>query len=576
MGKHPLLTMAILTAAAVGLGGAWSIRCGLFLDDQAHYQQLRQGDWSYRSAVAAARLGIVGDVMDLWSGHEAGLRFYRPVAFWLMRLQYTIVGWHPAGMHVFSLAWHWFAAMLVGLLAWRLLERWTWASVAAVLMALHPGHVLTVYWIACQTELMATAFGLLAMLCYARYAGWWEGRPAVSANRPPQGTNLAAAAWLAAALLWFALALGCREHLVMWPAAIAAGDLVLRSPWRRRFAAYPLLAAVVVAYLLARTEALGGFPLPGRPYLVRPGDEGFLRYIADKFVYYINGLFACVPVVPIGGTDYFAQRPVSLYGTFAGTVAIVALILAGSPHRRSLLFPLAWTSVFFVPLLPVFASSHHLYLPGAGMAVLLAAGLATLTGTTRGPRRTLGRTVTGLQVLLFLYLTITWAWTYQAGTRVEDVVVRDVLQSKHALRDGDHLFFANVPMLAYYAVTAIENETGLRNLRGHVLTFSPWVLQMEKAGTLDRTNDDRTLILTAPPGESYFGGVSGQTLLAAMGLPASFRAGDRIAGSLYDVTILEADGDGVRRLRFDFHRSLASPDYHLFYGSPIRFAYPLY
>ncbi|MBN1489534.1 MAG: hypothetical protein JXA69_06410 [Phycisphaerae bacterium] len=601
MRKHPLLLMGLVVGVLVALGHAWSIPTGLFLDDHAHYRQLRDGDWSYRSAVAAARLGIVGDVMDLWSNHEAGLRFYRPVAFWLMRVEYTLGGWRPAIMHVFSLAWHVLCSMLVGWLAWRLIGRWFWATVAAGLLAVHPGHTATVYWIACQTELMATAFILLATLSYARHAGWWctggrtggqaasgtSGQAASGTPRPGAQGNLASSAdkrprrigWLVLSLLFFALAMGCREHAIMWPALIVVGDVVFRAGWRRHVWAYVAMAVLAIAYLLARQEALGGFPLPGRPYLMEPNEPGFVRYIADKFIYYSIGLFGYIPVLPITGMEFLRQRPAMLYGSFVGAAAGVALIFATSPWRRRLLMPLAWMTVFMLPLLPVFASCHHLYLPGVGMACLLAAGLGTLAGDRPGGRAL----VAGLLVIVHAVgLSLaTWAsgWAYCAGTRVEDAVVRDVIEEGRPLEDGDHLFFINVPMLAYYAVPAIGNEpqTGLgdRRLHGHILTFSPWLLRMSEPGYVDRVGD-KTLIVTAPAGVGYFGGAGGRTLLAAMGLPETLAAGERFSGPLFDVEVLDADAEGVRRLRFEFRQPLDSPEYHFYFGSPVRWAYPLW
>ena len=41
-------------------------------------------------------------------------------------------------------------------------------------------------------------------------------------------------------------------------------------------------------------------------------------YLADKFVYYMIGLFAYVPVLPIGGLEYFSAHPGAFYGPFAG------------------------------------------------------------------------------------------------------------------------------------------------------------------------------------------------------------------------------------------------------------------
>jgi uncharacterized membrane protein len=590
MRKHPLVIMALVVAALVAVGHAWSISAGLFLDDHAHYRQLREGDWSYRSAVAAARLGIVGDVMDLWSRHETGLRFYRPVAFWIMRAEYTVAGWRPAVMHIFSITWHWLCAMLVGVLAWRLVGRWTWAGVAACIMAVHPGHVVTVYWIACQTELMTTAFILLATLCYAQYAGWWrrdmhtatldprltkerlgEGIPSEEARLTPTARRWV---WLLAALACYALAMGCREHAIMWPAVIVAGDVAFRANWRRHARAYILTAALAVGYLLARQEALHGFPLPGHPYLMRPTDPGFVRYIIDKFIYYIIGLFGYVPVLPIGGTEYFRHHPGAFYGTFAAVVAGILLIVAGARSRRELLFPLTWTAIFFVPLLPVFASMHHLYLPGVGMAWLAAIGLATLAGSSGGPRGLIAWTLVGVNIAGLGFLTWAFGWAYRAATRVEDVVVRDVIQSDPTLHDGDDLFFINMPMLAYYAIPAIESQTGLRNLHGHVLTFSPWLLRMEAAGAVERP-DDHTVVVMAPAGSGYFAGAAGRTILTIMGLPEAFKTGDRVNGDLFDVQIMDAEAGGTRRLRFSFHGPTDSQHYHFFLGSPVRWAYAL-
>ena len=50
--------------------------------------------------------------MDLWGRKVVGLRFFRPVAFWILRIEYTIADWNPVWMHAFSLGWH----ALVGLL----------------------------------------------------------------------------------------------------------------------------------------------------------------------------------------------------------------------------------------------------------------------------------------------------------------------------------------------------------------------------------------------------------------------------------------------------------------------------
>ena len=74
--RGPLLMTAVI-AALVLITHIWSIETGLYLDDYAHFAHLREGGWSFADAVKAARLGIVGEVLQLWGRQEAGLQFFR-------------------------------------------------------------------------------------------------------------------------------------------------------------------------------------------------------------------------------------------------------------------------------------------------------------------------------------------------------------------------------------------------------------------------------------------------------------------------------------------------------------------
>src|SRR5688572_9678735 len=84
------LTMTAVTAAFVLVGYLGSVNTGLFLDDHAHFAHLRDWGWSFREAVDSSRLGVIGEVVDLWGTNDSGLRFFRPIAFWIMKLEYTL------------------------------------------------------------------------------------------------------------------------------------------------------------------------------------------------------------------------------------------------------------------------------------------------------------------------------------------------------------------------------------------------------------------------------------------------------------------------------------------------------
>ncbi|MBN1344624.1 MAG: hypothetical protein JXQ73_18175, partial [Phycisphaerae bacterium] len=567
------IVLAVL-AGLVMLSHGWSLDAGLYLDDHSHYAQLRESGWGYQDMVGACRLGIIGRVMHTWFREETGLRFYRPVAFWLMKLQYTLVGWRPVGAHAFSLLWHMAAATLVYILAYKCIGRRFWAGLAASVFAAHPGNILTVYWVACQTELMVVSFILVSFLCYCRYSNWptpmfAEWSRIAGGPIAPGGQTI----WLIGSLVFFALALGCRENAVVLPVLAVAGDLLLRPrQWRRRIMAYVLFAVVFAIYFHLRSKALGGFPMPTRPYMVPPSDPEFFSFIVEKFVYYFLGLFALFPVLPIGGQIYFRENPTLFYVTFVVLLAFwTAWLVLMRRHRGLLLAPL-WVVLGMAPVIAVFASGHHLYLPSIGAVLMVAALWAWLLGDCFGrpklPPGWIRKTVIVVAVAVHLVLLpgACWAfgWVYRTSTEVEDLVIDDVVKHTPDLRDGDKLFFINLSMMAYYAVPAMEDLTGAKHLRGYVLTFSPKLLMMEEPCRVTQL-DDRSFSVELER-DGYFRGAMGQVLREIMGRSEFFKPGERISSDEFDTIIAETGEEGVRKLVFRFHRPLNSPGYHFYLG----------
>ena len=579
--RFPRIATALAVAAFVLIGHVWSLEAGLFLDDHAHYRQLKSGDWSFQSAVDSARLGIVGDVMDLWSHQESGLRFFRPIAFWILRAEYTIANWQPAIVHGFSLLWHWSAGMLVVALAFRCLGNRLWAALAGCFFVVHPGQVVTVYWIAAQTELFVVNFLLAATLCYARYSCWPLPLFGLHRRVPDEQHPTGHIGWLLAALLCFALAIGCRENAVVFSIIVFGTDLITgKIRHRSRWGAYVAIAVVVGLYAVLRSQTLGGFPLPGHPYLMRPSDPGFFAFIAHKVMYYLLGLFAYWPVIPIGGLDYLLRHPAFFYGSFTLMLAGLAVVGFELPRRRGLLFAPLWILSCLLPVLPVFASTHHLYLPSVGFVLLLTFVLARLAGrfadsteVVRPIRRYTATLLIGLHLVGFAFGSWAFGWAYRYGTSAEDLVVEDIVASGRSIKPGDHLYFVNLPMLAYYTVPALEERLNVRPLYGHVLTFSPDIVHPETPTTL--TQPDTRSIEVGLSQDTYFAGATGKALLEMMGLPADLKPGQTVAGPLFTTRILDADTTGIKRLRFEFAKELRSDGQHFFLCSSARMAYPL-
>jgi len=568
--RRPLQTCAaigLLAALILAVHGA-SLGDGLFMDDYAHFRQLQHSDWSLEGLTNACRLELVGGVLDLWFLPECTLRFFRPLAFGAMKLLYTLGNWDPLVLHAASLGWHLLACTLLMCLLRRLgASHWLAFGVAG-LFAVHPASLATIQWIACQTELMVTVMLLGAMLCYLRFRGWSEEEGA--AGRARYG-------WAVGCLVLFAAALGCRENAIMFPLVVLPVELLL---WRRRTREmvlfYAILCALSAGYLALRASCLNGAALPPKPYVYTPHDAGFVRYIIDKTCYYLLGEFFTAPIVPFGGEDYLRQRPLMFYGFSAAVVALLAAVGWRFSQRKPGWLALAWLLGFMAPVLPAFASPHHLYLPAAGWAMVAMLLLRGIGGTGLEPRRW-RQAIMWAAVLLaggvFVTLSIFLRLPLSAAQRVEDQVVTEVASQAGQMQDGDTLYMANMPIIAHYVGLAVEHRTGLRDLRVHALTWAPRVLGLVDTDLESEITwvDDHTVEVRLS-GDRYFGGPVGRMVSEASGKTTPTQTDPSAAASGFKVQVLETDAGGVQALRFTFERSLRDPRVHLFWGSPIRWA----
>lgn len=560
-----------------------SLRGGLFMDDYAHIRQLREADWSLDGLAAACRLALVGenDIAEVWFMPECTLRFFRPISFGIMKLTYQLSGWNPTVLHAASLLWHWLASVLVVCLLLRVGARPLHAWLIALLFSIHPGHVNTVQWIACQTELMVTVFILLATLCFARFRGW----PLNEHNDQPPRVG----GWLFAGLaaFFYALALGCRENAIMFPLVMAAFEPVVGKRGRKSaIIFYAVLIAMAALYLVVRTQILGGASLPPRPYIFPPTDPGFVRFIFDKMLYYLLGIFMLFPCIPIGGVPYLRTMPFTFYFTAALVIAVLLWNLIRWRTRSPGWLGVAWVVLFLGPLLPAFASSHHLYLPTAGSTLIswlvirefIRAGEKKKEGdTTRSLRADLVHIGLALGGVVFAIMSLSLpGLAIDTAQRVEDTIAAEVIASPTGLSDGDTLYVANMPLVTHYLKLIVEERTGLKDLRVVPLTWSPRVLGLygAEAQTELSWNNERSFDISISH-DPYFSGVLGMLVDEALGTdsplepgkPKTFNDGE------FTVEMIEGDEKGITRLRFTFDKPPIRPGSHLYWGSSRRWAY---
>jgi tetratricopeptide (TPR) repeat protein len=117
------------------------------------------------------------------------------------------------------------------------------AFFGALLFALHPVATYAAGYLVQRTIVMATLFGLLAMLCYVH--GSVRQRPL----------------WLWMTVPLYYLAVFSKEHAIMFPAALLAITVLLHDDWgkklKERFAIFTCLAVIAVFVVLAKKELLG-------------------------------------------------------------------------------------------------------------------------------------------------------------------------------------------------------------------------------------------------------------------------------------------------------------------------------
>ncbi len=564
--------IGLIVLAVAALHG----RCldtGFMLDDHSHRAELRAGGWSVRAMIDASHLGGERRRVRMWWQDQADQRFFRPVAFFLMKLEYVAGGWRPGPMHAFSLAWTAFNGLLVLLLARAAGLPAVWSTLAGVLFVAHPASALTTQWIACQNEQMAAAFVLVGLWCWSRWSGWqrWDG----SAPSPGGAT------YAVAAFACYAAALGCRETAVMFAPLVVAGDRLLRpTRLKRRSVAYVWLALLTLAYFAVRHAALGGFPLLGPPYAYLPSTPGFGRFVFDKFLYYLLGLFAYMPIIGFAGMDALRSQATAFYGAFAVIAMMWAVVLVWLRPLRAAWFWLALAILPLLPVLPVFASAHHLYLASAGavLAVVTAVhAMWQVVARIGGGSAKAGHGM--IAVALGLYLAAGAGLNVVLGSGVRGLTALSELPAVEAselggpYQPGDRLFFINLPPLGFNCMPAIEEAGGAAPLTGYVLTFSTDFLGVDQPSSIERVGDRSLRVRTE--GDGYFAGLMGRSMLEAVGRKEGFTPGERFETEDFVVEIVRASGDGVRELLFTFPRPLTDPSYHFFLGSSHFAAYPL-
>jgi hypothetical protein len=295
---------------------------------------------------------------------------YRPVPLATFFVDASLYGRQAWGYHLTSWLLHLACVALVYLLALRLLPPSSsgYALLAAALFGTQP-HLAEAYvWINGRSDPLAALLGVSSLLV------WRLGLPdeARGARRT--------AAWTGAAALFFLALLSKEIWLVGLPVLALTPWLASRSLRERFVALVPFaaatLACVIVRHLVLRAALRGS--TGSRVWDALPRLPLFLLESAGEFVapvhLYLRHLHA----------EYAARPP---WLSMAAIALLAALAFAAFRARQRApvaLWGAAWFAALLAPAVLVVNSpgwlgfGRYLYVPGVGLAIVLASGFAAL------------------------------------------------------------------------------------------------------------------------------------------------------------------------------------------------------
>jgi hypothetical protein len=320
---------------------------------------------------------------DVWSYvNRERANYYRPVfLLWLM-LNYQALGLDHAAWHASAVLAHALATLLLYFLARRLTGDETTAAIAALIFGVHPVHLEGVAWVSGATE------PLWAMLFFAALLLFVAARQ--------ETARLGRARWLRiGSATMFALAVLAKETAAVTPLLIfgytwlfpeSPADTGARRA-RSALSAAIVYLQIVVVYLGMRLFALGGFA----PKVGLWSPKKMIATLPAAAWLYVREL-----VWPFHLTIFprvtEAWRPG--LGKFAAPVLGSAITLAALVWiwRRSRLAAFC-VLLLAVPLLPAFdlrafppydfVHDRYLYVPSAGLCILLALALRKLPSVSQ-------------------------------------------------------------------------------------------------------------------------------------------------------------------------------------------------
>jgi len=336
-------------------------------------------------------------MMDLgllpwWTFPQLKGAFWRPVAAATHVVDFRLWPQFPALMHAHSLLWFGLLVACVAMLYRRLLAPAWVAGLAGLLYAVDDAHGMPVAMLANRNALLATLFGVLALLAHDR---WRRNRWAFGIVAGP--------ALLAASLLSAEAGVGTCAYLLAYALFLDGGTR------GRRFASLLPYAAVTLVWLIL-WNALGYGVYGIEEVYNSPFADplGFAALIVKRAPLYILGQWA----LPPAETHLLLGKAGNLWLWVGGLAMLIILAVLLYPLCRRSKTARFWAAGMLLAVIPPCATgpmNRQLFFVGLGAMGLLAQFLQEVFSTPAQPagRSALRKAAMCLGVVfIFIHLVI--------------------------------------------------------------------------------------------------------------------------------------------------------------------------
>jgi Flp pilus assembly protein TadD len=333
-----------------------------------------------------------------WAFTTSDTGNWHPLTWLSLMLDATIFGKGATGPHLINVLLHMANSILVFLVFRQMTGAVKRSAILALIFAIHPLHVESVAWVAERKDVLSAFFGLLTLLCYARYA---------SGNGASSGSSLLTRpVTFIFALFFFICGLMSKSMVITLPFVMLLLDywplqrVSLASAKRLVIEKIPYFLLIIVdsvlTFLAQRTgnavTPLARFPLDMR-----------IENIFVSYARYLGKVFwpfdLATPYSPLG----YWPVPVVVFSI----VLFVALCVAAVKLRKR--FPYAFTGWFWftgmlVPVIglvqvgPQSMADRYMYLPITGVLLIVVWGAAEFYARQQIPR---GAVIFGIAVFSF-------------------------------------------------------------------------------------------------------------------------------------------------------------------------------